>query len=86
MRREDAFTPDSTKLHVENLFDCVRTRKRLIADVELGHQASNVAHLANIAYKTGRKLRWDSDRDTFVDDEPATALLARDARKPWDVI
>jgi hypothetical protein len=86
MQREDAFTPDSTKRHVENFFDCVRTRKRPIADVELGHQASNIAHLANIAYKTGRKLRWDAAQETSVDDQAASALLHRDARKPWDLI
>jgi predicted dehydrogenase len=86
MKREDAFTPDSTKLHVENFIDCVRTRKRPIADVELGHQASNVAHLANIAYKTGRKLRWDAAQEQFIEDETACAFLHRDARKPWDLI
>lgn len=26
MQREEAFTPDSTQLHVEDFFDCVRTR------------------------------------------------------------
>jgi hypothetical protein len=86
MKREDAFTRDSTKLHVENFFDCVRTRQRPIADVELGHQASNVAHLANIAYKTGRKLRWDAAQETFVDDEAASQLLSRRARHPWAII
>jgi predicted dehydrogenase len=86
MKREHAFTPDSTKLHVENFFECIRTRKHPVADVELGHQASNVAHLANIAYKTGRKLRWDAAQEQFIEDETACAFLHRDARKPWDLI
>ncbi|MCH5375314.1 MAG: Gfo/Idh/MocA family oxidoreductase, partial [Planctomycetes bacterium] len=86
MRREEAFTPDSTELHVRNFFDCMRTRKRPVADVELGHQASNVAHLANIAYKTGRKLRWDAGREMFVDDADACEYLRRLARPPWNLL
>ncbi len=83
MTREEAFTPDSTALHVRNFFDCMRARSRPVADVELGHQASNVAHLANIAYKTGRKLRWDEEKELFVDDPQASSLLRREARLPW---
>jgi hypothetical protein len=61
----------------------MRARSRPVADVELGHQASNVAHLANIAYKTGRKLRWDEEKELFVDDPQASSLLRREARLPW---
>jgi predicted dehydrogenase len=86
MKREDAFTPDSTALHVQNFFNCIRTRKRPIADVELGHQASNVAHLANIAYKTGRKLQWDGKNERFADDPHASSMLRRKSRKPWNLI
>jgi len=84
--REEASSPDSTRLHVENFLECVRSRKRPVADVELGQQATNVAHLANIAYQTGRKLRWDGQRERFIDDAEADRLLARQARKPWDLI
>ncbi|QDT36639.1 Gfo/Idh/MocA family protein [Stratiformator vulcanicus] len=85
MKPEDAFTPDSTGLHVENFVDCVRSRNRPIADVEFGHHASNTAHLANIAYRTGQKLNWDADRETFGNAE-ADRFLSREARKPWDLI
>jgi predicted dehydrogenase len=86
MPREEASSPDSTRLHVEDFLACVRSRKRPIADVELGHQATTVAHLANIAYKTGRKLRWDGQRERFLDDPEADRLLEREARKPWNLI
>ncbi len=86
MKRQEAFTPDSTGLHVEDFIQCVRTRKRPVADVEIGHRASNIGHLANIAYRMGRKLRWDAERERFVDDPEATALLRRQGRKPWDLI
>ena len=86
MKREDGFTPESTRLHVQNFLDCVRSRKRPVAGVELGHHASNVAHLANIAYKTARKLRWDGQRERFIDDPEADRLLTRQPRKPWNLI
>jgi predicted dehydrogenase len=79
-------TPDSTRLHVRDFIDCVRSRQRPRADVEYGHRASTVAHLANIAYKTGRRLQWDPDKQTIVDDPEATKLLSRDARDLWDLI
>ena len=86
MERQEGFTPDSTALHVENFIDCVRTRKPPVADVEHGHRATTVAHLGNIAYRTGRKLRWDSANEQIVDDPGASQLLARRARSPWDLI
>ena len=51
---------DATDLHVKNFIECVRSRKKPNADVAIGHKASNACHLGNIAYRTGRKLRWDA--------------------------
>ena len=79
-------SPDSTALHCRNFIDCVRSREKPVADVEIGHRASNVSHLGNIAYKTGRKLQWDAAQEEFIDDAAASQLLGRDARKPWDLI
>ncbi len=86
MKREEGFTPDSTKQHVENFLECIRSQERPVADVACAHQASVVAHLANIAYKTGRKLCWDGRQERFIDDPEADRLLARRARRPWDLI
>jgi hypothetical protein len=54
--------------------------------VEIGHKATIVGHLGNIAYRTGRKLRWDAAKEEIVGDAAANALLGRVARKPWDLI
>jgi hypothetical protein len=61
-------------------------RKKPAADVEIGHRSSLAAHLGNIAYRTGRKIRWDATGETIADDLKAAALLGRKARKPWDLI
>src|SRR5262249_30028880 len=86
MPRPEAAAEDTTNLHVKDFIECVRSRKRPAADVAIGHRSSLVPHLGNIAYRTGRKLRWDAENETIVGDAQATALLGRQARKPWDLI
>ena len=86
MERKETSAEDATGLHLKNFIDCVRSRERPAADVEIGHRASIVAHLANIAYLTGRKIHWDAEREEIVGDPKASELLGRQARKPWDII
>ena len=49
--------------HVRNFLDCMRSRKRPIADVEAGYRAVVGPHLANISLRTGRKIVWDAQTD-----------------------
>jgi hypothetical protein len=78
---------DATEAHAANFIECVRSRKEPNAPIEVGHRSSSVAHLANIAYKTGLKLEWDPAAERFTQGGDAAAkLLARAARKPWDRI
>lgn len=86
MKRKEAVAQDTTDLHVKDFLDCVRTRRKPAADVAIGHRSSIVPHLGNIAYRTGRKLRWDAERETIVNDSQAAELLGRKARKEWDLI
>ncbi len=77
---------DRTDGHVKNFIDCVRSRQKPVADVEIGHRSTIVPHLGNIALRTGRRIRWDAAREDIIDDPGASALLERPARKPWDLI
>ena len=86
MQRKEASGEDATDLHVRNFIECVRSRQKPVADVEIGHRAAIVAHLGNIAYRVGRKIRWDAVKEEIVGDAQASELLARQARKPWDLI
>ena len=69
--------------HERDWLDCVRTRKRPICDVEVGHRSVSVAHLGNIACRLGQKLNWDPVREIFPDDEEANRWLFRPYRAPW---
>jgi len=84
--RRDVAGTDRTDLHVQNFIECVRSRRKPVADAEIGHRASTVAHLGNIAYRTGRKLKWDSAKEEIVGDTEASRFLWREPRKKWDVI
>ena len=77
---------DATGAHARRFIDCIRGLAQTNADVEAGHRSTTVALLGNIALKTGRKLRWDAAKEEFLADAEAGRLLARAARKPWDLI
>jgi predicted dehydrogenase len=86
MKRKEAAGQDATGEHARDFIECVRSRKKPAADVAIGHRATIVPHLGNIAYRTGRKIRWDAAKEEIVGDPLAAALLGRQARKPWDLI
>ena len=72
-----------SKNHYQNFLDCIRTRKRPVADVEIGHRTATVCHLGNIAIRLGRKITWDPVREQIVGDAQAAAMLSRPYRAPW---
>jgi len=86
MQRKEVSAEDATALHAKNFVECVRTRKKPVADVEVGHRSSIVSHLGNIAYRTGHKIRWDAAMEQIISDADASKFLGRPARKPWDLI
>jgi predicted dehydrogenase len=49
---------DGTISHMENFFDCVRTRKEPNAPVETGVSAARAGQMANLAYHQGGQLAW----------------------------
>ncbi|MBN1393719.1 MAG: Gfo/Idh/MocA family oxidoreductase [Pirellulales bacterium] len=73
------------ELHLRNWIDCIKSRERPAADVEIGHRSATVCHLGNIARWTGRRLRWDPAREVFPDDAEANAYLDRPRRKHYEL-
>ena len=69
--------------HVRNFLDCVRSRERPRSDVEIGHYSTTATQLSNIAFHTGRKIRWDVETERVIDDSEANELLHYEYRKPW---
>jgi predicted dehydrogenase len=71
--------------HFQNFIDCVRSRRRedLHCEILDGHMSTALCHLANIAFRTGRKLTFDPATETFPGDAEANALLGRKYREPF---
>ena len=69
-----------------NFFDCVRSRKLPVADVETGHRSASLCHLGVIALRLGQKLQWNPAHERFTGDgaKEASHWLARKMRKPFD--
>jgi hypothetical protein len=62
-----------------------RDHTRLNAEIAIGARAASFCHLANIAYRVGRRIHWDEARKRFVNDPEADRLITRDYRKPYVV-
>jgi hypothetical protein len=75
---------DQFRRHARNFLDCVRSRHDPISDLEGAHRVVTACHLANLSLRLGRKLRWDSGRESVIDDPDANAQLERPYRAPWD--
>ncbi len=66
-----------------NFLDCVKSRKDCYFPPEIGQRCFTVAHIGNISMLLGRKLRWDPQKEQFIDDEQANRMLSRSMRSPW---
>ncbi len=63
--------------------DAVRTRKRAGGNADASHRVATIYHLANVAFRTGRTLRFDPDTDQIIGDEEANRLANQPMRAPW---
>jgi len=66
--------------HKQDFLDCIKLRKDPIAPAEVGHRSATICHLGNIAMMLKRKLRWDPDKERFINDEQANSMLSRPMR------
>lgn len=88
---ESKIGPDEVRLYTnpngehDDFLKCVRSRQDPYFPVDIGHRVSTVCHLANLAIKTGRKLRWSPEQERFLGDDAANAKLDRPRRDPWQL-
>jgi hypothetical protein len=70
---------------VRNFLACMKSRQQPVLNLEVGHHVSSVAHLGNIAYRTGRKINWDPVNEKIVGDAEADKLVGVQYRQPWNL-
>jgi predicted dehydrogenase len=74
---------DLTQLHARNFLDCMRSREKPNADVEIGHRSTTFSLLANISLATRSRLEWDAEKEQITNCPEANELLHYEYRKPW---
>ena len=65
--------------------DAIRTRRQAGGHAEASHRVATIYHLANIAFRTGRVLRFDPVQEEIVGDEEANRLVHQPMRAPWHI-
>jgi predicted dehydrogenase len=76
---------DSIVNHMGNFFDCIENREQPISDIVSQHRSVTTCHIANIAMRLGRPLRWDSKAEQFIGDDEANTWLSREQRKGYEI-
>ncbi|HYW41858.1 MAG TPA: Gfo/Idh/MocA family oxidoreductase [Bryobacteraceae bacterium] len=77
---------EPTPLHTKYFVDYVRSRKEPFANLGVGVRATAIACMGNVAYWTGRKIKWDGEAFNFGGDKEANTHVFRPYRKPWDLV
>jgi predicted dehydrogenase len=57
---------DSTSLHMQNFFDCMRSRKVPNCPFEMGFRTAIACQMAIASYRFQRTVRWDSKAEEIV--------------------
>jgi len=72
--------------HQQDFLDSIKSGKDPAAPVEVGHRSATVCHLGNVAVRMNAKqLRWDPEKEQFIDNDEANSYLHRPMRSPWQV-
>ncbi len=70
--------------HAQNFLEAIRGKATLAADIDGGHTSTHMAHLSNIAWKTGRALTVDPVTGQVKDDAEAARLWSREYAHGWE--
>jgi predicted dehydrogenase len=71
---------DALTRHMDDFFDCIRTKKLTRAPFARGHNTATLCHIANVAIKRfpeygEQELVWDHATMRFTNDDSANELL-----------
>ena len=70
-------------LHFGNFADAIRDGKPLNSEIEEGQKATMLAHLGNIAWRSGRTIDFDPVKRGIKGDRKAAAYWHREYRRGW---
>jgi len=65
-KTKDAGYTDYTLLHLQNFFDCMRTRKEPVCPFEMGFRTAITCQMAIASYRQQRTVRWNAEAEEIV--------------------
>lgn len=71
--------------HMRNFFECTVDRTQPVSDVHTHHRAMTTCHLANIAIRLNRTLKWNPETEQIEGDAAAAQWQAREQRKGYEI-
>ena len=85
---KEVIGPNEIKLyesrdHHGNFLECIKSHKETVAPIEAGHRSISVGLLGEISMLTERKLKWDPQKERFLNCDEANRMLSRPMRSPW---
>lgn len=66
----------------QDFIDCVKTRQETLEPAEVGHRVTSLCLLGHIAIQVGGNLRWDSEKERFIDNDAANSFLDKPIHSP----
>jgi len=71
--------------HKQNFYRCIREGGLPVSDVYSHIMAMNTCHLASIAGRLGRTIKWDPATERIVGDDQAASFAARKPRAGYEI-
>ena len=77
---------DPLDLHTANFVDSIKKNDASILNcgIESGSQVSKVAHMGNVAFRSGSKIKWDEEKNNF-DNSSANNLITPKYNNGWEL-
>ena len=69
--------------HVRNLLDCVKSRAATICPIDEAVKGDAICQISDIAIRLEQKLKWDTVKERFINNDAANRRLMRAMRSPW---
>jgi myo-inositol 2-dehydrogenase / D-chiro-inositol 1-dehydrogenase len=70
------------KTDKQDFIDAVKTRGETLEPADVGHRVTSLGHLGQIAIHVGGQLRWDPEKEQFIGNDRANAMLAHPIHAP----
>lgn len=72
----------AVKTDKQDFIDAVKTRGETLQPAEVGHRVTSLGHLGQIAIQLGGTLKWDPDKEQFLGNEKANAMIDKRVQSP----